>query len=92
LGSISQHEADSDEGRGRPVLIRLLRYARPYVTLMLVTFALSGLFSIGSYARAYLIKPVLDNVVVPSQSLGGAASGWLPDLGLSGSGAQTQAP
>jgi subfamily B ATP-binding cassette protein MsbA len=72
--------------------MRLLRYARPYVALILATFALSGLFSIGSYARAYLIKPVLDNVVVPSQSLGGAASGWLPDLGLSGSGAQTQAP
>ena len=92
MGSVAQHEADSHEGRERPVLIRLVRYARPYVALILVTFALSGLFSVGSYARAYLIKPVLDNVVVPSQSLGGAASGWLPDLGLSGSGAQTQAP
>jgi subfamily B ATP-binding cassette protein MsbA len=92
LGSVAQHEADSHEGRERPVLIRLVRYARPYVALILVTFALSGLFSVGSYARAYLIKPVLDNIVVPSQSEGGAASGWLPDLGLSGIGAQTQAP
>ena len=83
MGSIQRHEAEPETGRGRPVLVRLLRYARPYVPLIVATFALSGLFSVVSYARAYLIKPVLDEVVLPSQALGGATGGLLPDLGLS---------
>jgi subfamily B ATP-binding cassette protein MsbA len=46
-------------------LRRLLRYARPYVGLLFLALVFSLLFSGGRYGRAYLMKPLLDDVLMP---------------------------
>jgi subfamily B ATP-binding cassette protein MsbA len=85
LTSLSDHESNVVQGRGRPQLARLLAYARPYLALIGLTLALSLVYSGGQYARAYLIKPAIDDIALPSASLqAGELSG--PVLGALGLG------
>jgi subfamily B ATP-binding cassette protein MsbA len=65
----------------RPPLWRLFGYARPYLWPIAAALALASLASAGSYGRAYLVKPLFDDVIAPAQALR-EASGSLPfDLG-----------
>ena len=57
----------SPEGRGP--LRRLLRYARPYLALMALTLVLGGLLSGSHFVRAYLMKPVFDDIILPGAQL-----------------------
>jgi subfamily B ATP-binding cassette protein MsbA len=68
---------------GRPVFLRLLRYARRYVPLILLTALLVLGYSGARYARAYLAKPLLDNVVLPHGALTEVPrpTDWLPKIG-----------
>ncbi|MFP8881978.1 MAG: ABC transporter ATP-binding protein [Myxococcota bacterium] len=62
----------------RSVFARLLNtYARPFVGLISIAMLLSGLAAGGTYLRAYLIKPILDDVLVPAGGLMTGAD-WLP--------------
>jgi len=64
----------------------VLVYARPYVGLVVLTLGLTLLVSLLEFGRAYLIKPVLDDVVLPQANLRDRvpAPSWLPDFGLFG--------
>ncbi len=53
--------------RPRPALIRLLGFARPYLGLVALAVVAALLFSGARSFRAYLLKPLLDEVVVPHQ-------------------------
>ena len=55
------------EGSPAP-LLRLLLYARPYVGVVGITLVFSMLYAGGLTGRAYLIKPLLDDVLAPKIS------------------------
>ncbi len=91
-----------DPGRGAgsravlpqaPALGRLLRYARPYLGLLLLALLLAFAHSGGRYLRAWLIKPLLDDVLVPHAASGAPEPGpsWLPGRSLL-PGAEAPAP
>jgi ABC-type multidrug transport system fused ATPase/permease subunit len=65
--------------------VRLLRYVRPYIGVLLLGIACSGVYSGALYLRAWLVKPLVDDVlphVSGSGSLGlRDAVGSLPGLG-----------
>ncbi len=86
MTSLSDHESNLVQGRGRPYAVRLLAYARPYLALIALTLLLSLLYSGGQYARAYLIKPAIDDIALPSASLEGnqLSRSVLGALGLGG--------
>jgi len=64
---------------------RLLRFARPYVGVLVAAMACSVVYAGARNARAWLVKPVLDQVILPHY--GGEAPGegafQLPIPGLS---------
>ena len=74
--------------RGRSPLLRMWVYVRPLaglvVIVVLLTLALSG----GRFARAYLMKPILDDVLLPHQahSLDSYTPAWLRALPFVGRG------
>jgi subfamily B ATP-binding cassette protein MsbA len=88
LATVREHERDRRHLPGRPIWLRVLVYARPYVGLVALTMGLTLLVSLLDFGRAYLIKPVLDDVVLPQSSLRGSvpAASWLPDFGIFGEG------
>jgi len=50
-------------------LLRMLPYARPYWKVILAVFLSMMLYSIGVNGRAYLIKPFLEEVIIPAEGL-----------------------
>jgi len=54
--------------RTGPLVKRVLGYARPYALLLVGALFFTLIFSVGRYGRAYLIKPVLDDVILPHQA------------------------
>ncbi|MFQ5418322.1 MAG: ABC transporter ATP-binding protein [Myxococcota bacterium] len=68
---------NEDRQPSRSSLIRLLAYARPFAALILLAVALTAALGAGRYTRAYLMKPVLDDVLLPQQAL--ATSATAPD-------------
>ncbi len=68
---------------GAPVWLRVLGYARPYVALILLALTLTLVFGAARFARAYLVKPIIDDVILPYGALvtASGAPAWLPDLG-----------
>jgi subfamily B ATP-binding cassette protein MsbA len=58
------HEAAAVGPRSTASLyLRLLRYARPYVAILLLGIACSGVYSGARYLRAWLVKPLVDDVL-----------------------------
>jgi subfamily B ATP-binding cassette protein MsbA len=47
-------------------ILRLLGYARPYAWLVALTILTSLVYAAGDNARAYLIRPLLDDVLLPT--------------------------
>jgi subfamily B ATP-binding cassette protein MsbA len=68
--SYSDHEAFRVAGRGQPPLRRLVYYARPFVPLILLAILLGSVLSGARTARAYLMKPMFDEVLLPAAELG----------------------
>ncbi len=54
--------------RAPATLLRLLLYARPYAWVVAITLVFSLLYAGGLTGRAYLIKPLLDDVLAPKIS------------------------
>jgi len=48
-------------------LRKVLPYARPYWKIILVTFLSMIIYSVGVNGRAYLIKPFLEEVIIPAE-------------------------
>jgi subfamily B ATP-binding cassette protein MsbA len=65
----------------RNALWRLFGYARPYVLPIAVALALAGVAGAGQVGLAYLLKPVMDDVVAPAQALRSASSSLPFELG-----------
>jgi subfamily B ATP-binding cassette protein MsbA len=71
----------------RTILLRLVRYARPYASVIAVALVCSLLYSGSRNLFSYLTKPFLDEVLVPSQVAREAGvdpqglKSWLPSLG-----------
>ena len=55
----------------RKLLFRLIVYLRPHMTLMVLVVVLGATFSVARYARVYLIKPLVDQVLVPVEAESG---------------------
>jgi len=72
-----ERPAPSTHLRRHPML-RLYTYARPYLGMILLATALTTLDSGTRYARAYLAKPLFDNVAIPAASLPKQAIDFLP--------------
>jgi subfamily B ATP-binding cassette protein MsbA len=83
LATFSEHESAARTASARPVFLRLLGYARRYIPLILLASLLVVGYSGARYARAYLAKPLLDNVVLPHGALADVPkpSDWLPRIG-----------
>ncbi len=83
MASFSEHENATGPTSGRPVFLRLLGYARRYVPLILLSSLLVLAYSGARYARAYLAKPLIDEVVLPHGAITAVpkASHWLPKIG-----------
>jgi hypothetical protein len=78
-------ESDAADARVpimRSALWRLFGYARPYLWPIAAALALASASSVGQIGLAYLMKPVMDDVVAPAQALRAASRVALPfDLG-----------
>jgi subfamily B ATP-binding cassette protein MsbA len=72
--------------RERHPLIRVIAYARPWAGLILLSAVLALSLAGTRYARAYLMKPILDEVLLPHQAIAASEGGsrWLPDAPLIG--------
>jgi subfamily B ATP-binding cassette protein MsbA len=83
LASFAEHESQSAPASGLPVFLRLLRYARRYLPLIALGALLVLGYSGARYARAYLAKPLMDEVVLPHGALESVPepSDWLPRIG-----------
>ncbi len=73
-------------------LWRLLRYARPYGGAILLGVVLAGGLSLVGYGRAYLFKPIIDDVIAPSQALQSAGERVPFELRDFVPGAEPEAP
>jgi subfamily B ATP-binding cassette protein MsbA len=74
-------ESDAADAAPRSPLWRLFGYARPYVWPIAAAALLASVGSAGSYGRAYLIKPLFDDVIAPAQALREAGKSLPFDLG-----------
>jgi subfamily B ATP-binding cassette protein MsbA len=86
----AQRREDGGARRARAPLVRVIGYARPFAALVLLAAVLAVALGGGRFARAYLMKPILDDVLLPQQALsaGSYAPAWFRDLPLVGSGAK----
>ncbi|MDJ0853301.1 MAG: ABC transporter ATP-binding protein [Myxococcota bacterium] len=67
------------EPERRSELVRLLHWARPYTLLLLLALLLGLAASAADITRAWLVKPVVDDVVLPHGALAAPTlEGWLP--------------
>ena len=81
MDSPSGRQTRSSQQTRRSLFGRLLStYARPFAALIALAMVLSIVFSAGQYLRAYLIKPILDDVLRVAGPVGALPSDWLPDL------------
>jgi subfamily B ATP-binding cassette protein MsbA len=71
---------------------RLARYARPYVGLIALALLFTVLFAGGRYGRAYLTKPLIDDVLLPSQAAAAAPAPTHPFDALGGDDPSSTAP
>jgi subfamily B ATP-binding cassette protein MsbA len=80
VGPTSEQAATNEHTPLRSVLARVLAYSKPYLSLILLALAFSLLFAGGRFGRAYLIKPLLDEVMVPGLSAAGEDRALTPAL------------
>ena len=77
MSTFTDHEAFRVAGRGKPPLRRLLAYARPFVGPFLITVVLGLLYSGTQAGRAYLMKPIFDDVLLPGAQIKSAETSLL---------------
>jgi subfamily B ATP-binding cassette protein MsbA len=83
LASFSEHESGTKAPSGAPGFVRLLGYARRYTLLILLTGLLVLGYSGVRYLRAYLAKPLMDEVLLPHGAMNAIPKpkDWLPKIG-----------
>jgi subfamily B ATP-binding cassette protein MsbA len=82
MANVEQHERRRTPDSERPTWLRILTYARPYIPLVALTMVLTlGVASV-EFARAFLLKGLIDDVGLPIAELQPTSSGWLEKLPL----------
>ncbi len=66
----STASANAPSAGGLRAYWRLVRYLRPYLGVLLLAVALSALYAGTRTARAWLLEPVFDEVILPHQKTG----------------------
>jgi subfamily B ATP-binding cassette protein MsbA len=61
--------ADAPPADRRTAFLRLLHFARPYLGVVAVAMAFAVVYSGARYLRAYLMKPLVDDVLIAGKSL-----------------------
>jgi subfamily B ATP-binding cassette protein MsbA len=61
-------------------LARMLAFSKPYLVLITIALVFTTVFAGGRYARAYLLKPLLDDVLLPASTGSAAAAPGLDAL------------
>jgi ABC-type multidrug transport system fused ATPase/permease subunit len=64
--------------------LRLVYYARPYVALLVAAVLCAGAYAGARYVRAWLIRPLTDEVILPGLAGTDAGSGLLAGLEIPG--------
>jgi len=84
VGADQQGRGEEEATRPSQTLVRLLAFARPYVALILAVAFFTLIFAAGRFGRAYLMKPLLDGVLLPvaeapapALAPAGETDGWL---------------
>jgi subfamily B ATP-binding cassette protein MsbA len=82
LASLRDHEANRIPLKGQPAFVRLFAYARPYASLIALALLLSLALGGVRLTRVYLLKPLLDDVILPQRVLAAveSPSDWLGTL------------
>jgi ABC-type multidrug transport system fused ATPase/permease subunit len=82
VATLQDHERNRLHHPDKPTWLRVLVYARPYVGPILIAFALSFVASGADFARAYLMKPLLDDVILPHgpELASSEVQGWVSDF------------
>lgn len=82
MASLRDHEANRIPLKGRPAFVRLFAYARPYAGLIALALLLSLALGGVRLTRVYLLKPLLDDVILPQRVLAAveSPSDWLGTL------------
>ncbi len=57
---------------------RMVRYAAPYFGVVVAAMLCTLVFSGARYGRAYLMKPLIDDVMLPYQQVASSNIDWLP--------------
>ena len=82
MASLRDHEANRIPLKGRPAFVRLFAYVRPYAGLIALALLLSIALGGTRLTRVYLLKPLLDDVILPQRALAAveSPSDWLGTL------------
>lgn len=76
---LAQPEAHGARAPARLIVVRLIRYARPYAGVVAIAMLSATAYSGAYNSFSYLAKPLMDEVLVPAQSDSrDASSGWAP--------------
>jgi len=74
----------SDSAASGETFLRLVRYVRPYVALLVAAILCAGAYAGARYLRAWLLQPLTDEVILPGLAAGEGTSGLLDGLDLPG--------
>ncbi len=84
MAHLEDLERERAPRRDRPHWHRLASYCRGYLGFIGLALVLTVLVAGTEYARAYMLKILIDDVAIPQATLvrGAAVGDWLPDLPL----------
>lgn len=82
----------SDSATTGGTFLRLVRYARPYVALLVATILCAGAYAGARYVRAWLLQPLTDEVILPGLMGSDGTGGLLSGLNLPGIGPEAAEP
>ena len=80
MPTVDEHEKRAAPDLTRPIWLRILVYARPYVALVTLGLVLTVGVAGVEFARAFLLKGLIDDVGLPIATLQPANSDWLSKL------------
>jgi subfamily B ATP-binding cassette protein MsbA len=88
---LAQRAVHGARAPARTILLRLVRYARPYAGMIAVALFCALAYTAAYNSFSYLSKPFMDEVLVPAQSARAPAnlSSWIPAW-IPGLGARSQ--
>jgi subfamily B ATP-binding cassette protein MsbA len=69
-----------------------VRYARPYVALLVAAIVCAGAYAGARYVRAWLLQPLTDEVILPGLEGSDGAGGLISGLKLPGIGSEASEP